>query len=65
MDEEDSLEDDHLRHVERCLRQMKASRYLFRDARYRKRKNLILMIVFWWKKEVKNSMTLNSFIASE
>jgi hypothetical protein len=39
MDDEDSLEDDHLCHVEHHLRQMKATHYLFRDVRYRKRKN--------------------------
>jgi hypothetical protein len=42
MDEEDSLEDDDLRHVERRLRRMKATRYLFRDAKYRKRKKFDL-----------------------
>ena len=42
IDDEDSLEDDHLRHVERRLRRMKATRYLFRDRHYRKRKKFNL-----------------------
>jgi hypothetical protein len=41
-DEEDSLEDDFLLNAERRLKRMKASRYLFRDLKYRKRKKFNL-----------------------